>query len=85
MVMMSLDEGDKAIVQEIAWQVGKAVGQEIGDRLSAQIREHALTCSTAKLVEAWRNRAVGIVVGSVIGGAAGGSGITVLIMRYVIG
>jgi hypothetical protein len=69
-----LDDGDKAIVREIAWEVGDKIGERIATTLHESIHAHTESCPTGRLLDAYRNKLKGIVIGVSIGATIFGAG-----------
>lgn len=67
--------------RDMGERVDKAVG-EVGKELQDLITERIVPLETeSKLNRDWRNRVVGIAIGSAFGGGAMGGGVAALIMR----
>lgn len=54
-----LTDGDKAIIQETAWAVGKEIAAEIKRDTQVQLRLHAAECPVAKKLEKQSNQVLG--------------------------
>lgn len=67
---MALNDGDKAIVREIAFEASKVVAEELGKAMATKLRLHSLSCPAVKTVERWRM----MLIGGILGGAIIGSG-----------
>ena len=59
---MSLSEGDKAIVRDIAFEVAKVMKQETKDCITTAIAAHVVSCVVGKKV----SRVVWMVAGAVV-------------------
>ena len=56
---MALDDGDKAIVKEIAREVGDELKGQIGRAMNDTVALHAASCRAAHRVDAYENQARG--------------------------
>jgi hypothetical protein len=73
---MSLTEGDRAIVREIAFEVAKVANEESDKRLANAIKVHGLECPTAKRVRDTYMLTKGFIIGviviaAIVGGSTG--------------
>jgi hypothetical protein len=80
---MTLDDGDKAIVKEIARAVGREIGQELSKNVADQIMLHAASCTAVKDIQGWRTSIKALVIGVAIGAALIGSGGTVAALKLL--
>ena len=66
---MAFSDGDKAIIEETAWRVGKQIAADIKEETRIQIQLHAATCPVAKSAEQVRGgwRAITTVAGAAAG------------------
>ena len=74
---MALNEGDKAIVRDIAF----AVGDVLMKRFDERIANHGFTCPAAQAVSKWRGQLKALVIGIAIGAAIIGSGGTIGLLK----
>lgn len=56
---MALNEGDKAVVREIAFEAAKTIGDEVKDAILTGLRLHQAECPVKAEVEAKINQARG--------------------------
>lgn len=80
---MAMDEGEKAIITEIAWKVGDALMEKFEEKLQTKIELHSLTCTTTKAVIGFRGKAKALIIGIALGGAIVGSGGTVGVLKLL--
>ncbi len=78
-----MDEGEKAIIKAIAWEVGDALMEKFEEKLQTKIKLHSLACETTKTVNKWSGQAKTLIIGIAIGAALVGSGGTVGIMKLL--
>jgi len=72
-IAMGFTEDQKAMIREIAWEVGKAICVEIrADRLR-DIELHEVKCPVADQMKVYKARAAGFIAAfTLIGGVVGG-------------
>lgn len=76
---MALTEGDKAIVQEIAWEVSKTIVKRMEKVLDEKIELHVETCPYGKKIKQIRPLIIGFVLGFLaVSGFAGWSIVKIL-------
>ncbi len=80
---MALNDSDKAIVREIAWQVADALQQRWHAQVAQAIETHALKCDTGFTVRRWGAQAKAILVGVFLGGLLVGGASVGGILRLV--
>lgn len=84
---MSLDDGDKAIVREIAFEVAGVLKEELTDGFKTQIELHTSRCPAVEAVKQWPKEAKsfskGFIIGLVLGGIALGTGTSLLIAKLL--
>ena len=76
---MALNEGDKAIVRDIAFEVGEVLKKSFTERIEA----HQCTCPTAQAVGRWRGQLKALAMGIAIGAAIIGSGGTLGLLKLL--
>ena len=90
-----LDEGDKAIVRQIAFEAGEVISHQISNAVKDKLDIHVLSCpiktyaetndKRIKEIESWPKQAKlfskGFILGIVFVSSAVGSGITLLVTR----
>lgn len=54
-----LNEGDKALIKEIAWEVGGHIEERLKSGLHAKVEVHLATCPVKAKVDAMENKAKG--------------------------
>ncbi len=92
-----LDEGDKAIVRQIAYEVGGVISAQISEAVKNKLDVHVLSCPVKasvdanedriEVIEQWPKQAKmfskGFILGVVVVSSAVGSGITLLATRVM--
>ncbi len=74
---MDFEAGEKAIIKDIAFEVGETIIKRLNETLTARIKLHQLSCPTADEVNKWRGQAKGLVIGIALGAALVGTGGTI--------
>ena len=53
-------------------KISKEINAAVNEKVDQKIKTHALECPAAKELAAWKNRAVGVLVGAfIVGGVSG--------------
>ena len=82
-----LNEGDKAIVREIAFEVAGVLKDELTNGFKMQIELHRLNCPATEAVKEWPKQAKmfskGFVIGLVLSGIVLGTGTSLLIAKLL--
>ncbi len=71
---MTLTDGDKSIVRDIAFEVGEVLMKRFAKETATAIRMHELECKTAETVKRWQNQARAILIVVAIGSFLAGYG-----------
>ncbi len=77
-----MDDGERAIIKEIAQEVGETLMERFEKTLSGEIERHQLTCSAVATVNKWQGQARIFLIGIAIGAAIVGSGGTIGVLKW---
>jgi len=68
---MPLDEGDKAIIREIAFEVAVILKRELKNARDEAIKIHALECPAKDAIKRWPKQITFLAIGIGIGSGGG--------------
>lgn len=78
-----MDDGERAIIKEIAFEVGETLMERFDKTLAHKIEHHQLTCEVVSQVKKWQGQAKTLIIGIAIGAAIVGSGGTVGVLKLL--
>jgi SMC interacting uncharacterized protein involved in chromosome segregation len=79
---MAFNEDQKATIREIAFEVGKAISQQIKEEWAKDLQLHQAQCPVKEIVNKYQNRAAGFVLAFTLLGSAIGA-LAVVIGKYL--
>jgi len=68
---MPLDEGDRAIVREIAFEAAEVIKSEVIKTLKTELRLHQAECPAIKAIARWPKQMIFLVIGVGLGSGGG--------------
>jgi hypothetical protein len=79
---VAFSEGDKAIIKEVAWEIGDVVVTRIKEDVSARIKLHIADCPVKDKVDALVNKSKGAWAVIIVIAGAVGSVVAIVITHY---
>jgi len=77
-----MDEGDKAIIREIAFEAAKVIKEELTNGFKIQLELHAAQCPAKTAISRWPKQVWFLVIGIAVGSSGGVVGLLKLLRVF---